>query len=156
MEKLQKHKRFLYSQLLFAFICVLVCSVITSITAYKFLQRKMVDWIVENNEKILTSCIKLLDDTVLTNTNEIYNRVLLDSLQTNGDKNAISVYVDEPLENHLLGLTETQDYLKKLKSSYSYVRSISLFFPNNTLLLSDEMILYDLFYSHSAPDSFHQ
>ncbi len=148
MEKLQKHKRFLYSQLLFAFICVLVCSVITSITAYKFLQRKMVDWIVENNEKILTSCIKLLDDTVLTNTNEIYNRVLLDSLQTNGDKNAISVYVDEPLENHLLGLTETQDYLKKLKSSYSYVRSISLFFPNNTLLLSDEMILYDLFYSH--------
>lgn len=142
MKNLNKLRGFIFHQIFFSLIIVFICTFVSSIISYQVLRGKMSNWLTENNNKVLEQYSGIVNTRIVANASDTYQQVLNDILTIS----SVGYYLALPLDGNILDTLKVSKYLKSIKESNPIISSVAIFYANNNLLISSDMIRHDLHY----------
>lgn len=142
MKNFIKIQKFIVHNFLSSLIIVVICTFIMSGVSYYTLHKNMLNWVVNNNNKVLEQYSAMINNLIIANSEEIYTKILSDI----SSDERIKYFTHSPLINNLPGTIYVRNYLSGIQESNPIIDSAEIFYIKNHLLVNGRDIKYDLFY----------
>ena len=138
-----KYKPIVLSQFIFSFLVVFLCTLIFNITSYRALSDKMLDWIIENNNRVLSNLYETIGSVIVSDAQKQYVKYRSDAM----NNSYLDYYAFKPLIQNTLDVYRVQSYMKSVKNINDIVSGAAVFYVENNLVISDSVIYTDTYYS---------
>jgi len=155
MFKNLKDKRvlsFITYRFLVSMFLVLVCTLISSALSYDVIQKKMSEWSISVNNKLIKNYNDVFKAAVITNSEKIFQQILLDSYNNNLNMKNMKYILNSPVENNLLELKDISNYFVNMAQANPLVSEVGIFVTGSHLIISNETVKYDYFYDFYDED----
>ena len=113
MKKYDKLQGFFKFQFLTSSIIVIICTLVMSVTSYHVLQDKLMNWLIDNNSKVLEQYSETINNLIVSNSSKIYMQILNDMTV---DKH-MKYYASFSLKDNMLDTLHIKDYLSSIQES---------------------------------------
>lgn len=133
---------YIMPELLYSLVIVLICALVSSFVSYRVLRKEIVDLVTSNNSVIMEQYTDIIDTLVLEKSDALYVQMSNDVYRNE----KMNYYMNKPLRKNIVDTLKIREYLIGIKEANPLIYSVAILYPKNNLLISNEVIRYDLFY----------